>query len=57
MLKLERPGIMVKGTRGALQIVLPQLQQLVSDIVVAEHHVDAPGMPQYFTEEKGTLMV
>ena len=54
MLNPARSGIRVSGSSLALQQVIPQIQKLVGDIVVSEHPVDAPGMPQYFAQDKGT---
>ena len=57
MLNPDRPGIQVRGSSMALQMVIPQLQRLVADIVVSEHPIDAPGMPQYFAQEKGEKQI
>ena len=38
-------------------LVIPQLQRLVADIVLSEHPIDAPGMPQYFAQEKGEKQI
>lgn len=53
----DRPGIQVRGSSMALEMVIPQLRRLVTDIVVSKHPVDAPGMPQYFAQEKGKKQI
>ena len=53
MLKIDRPGLLVKGSSSAIQNVLPKLQEFVTSIIISEHLIDTPGMPMYFGSDKG----
>ena len=47
-------GIALKGTKQVLELSLPPIVHLATDIVMCKHTINKPGMPKFFTSPNGT---